>query len=1035
MKIVEVSVRRPVLTVMLILVFVIMGLYSYRRLTIDLFPKVDFPMLTITTIYSGASPSEVESQVTEKIEDELSTVSNVKRIDSVSMESVSAIYIEFELGVDIDIMSIEVKDKVDAILSDFPDDVEAPSIVKFDINALPIMNLSVSGPDSLDNIYNFADNELRDRLNRIDGMASVEIVGGLVREIQVDVSTEALNNYGLTITDLVELIEVENKDVPLGKLTSGDEEYTLRVMGQFDSVEELTEATFALPSGATVRLSDFAVVTDGFAEREDSATFQGQPTVGLIINKRSDANTVKVARDVFAVMKEMRPLLPPGYEIGIARDLSEFITKSVRDVLINILLGIIITSLFLYVFLHDIRSTLIASLAMPTSIISTFILMFFAGFTINVVTLMALGISIGILATNSIIVLENISRFIDEGHPSEEAAVKGTSEIAIAVIASTLTNIMVFTPIAYMSGIIGQFFKQFGLTVVFATVFSLLISFTMAPMLATKLLKSSNNENDHVKKKDRRFAAVRGFRERLFARWDVEFQKISSGYRTALEWCLDHRPHTIVSVILIFFFALFLLSLVGGEFTPYSDEGYVSIQVTMPPGTPIEETEDVLTDIEAIVLPHKEVESVFMTVGEGNSGVNEGEIIIGLVDLSKRRVLTGEFINIIRPELAVIPEAEIFVNEASQGFGTEADLTIEVTGPEMETLTALAGEIKMIIDDIPGLVDVDTSEKDPQPEIRFIPNRDIISDHGITTADIYSILRASYEGEVASVYRERGEEYDILVRLSKEDRENRDLFENMLIQTPQGFAPLTQFGGVERTLGESEILRKDRQKLIEVSANIGTGTLGQYESIINAEIDKIDIPEGYEVRFGGESERMAEAFQALFEALFMAIILTYVVLAAILESYIHPMTILVTVPLGLIGTAVGLFVSGMSINIFSLMALVMLVGIVVNNAILILDYANELREEGKVRRQALLEACHIKFRAIVMSTLAIALAILPQALGGADAGFQVAMAVVTMGGVLFSAVFTLFLIPVVYEYMDRFTVQGRKERRSRTKRR
>lgn len=1035
MKIVEISVRRPVLTVMLILVFVIIGLYSYRRLTIDLFPKVDLPMITITTKYPGAGPSEVESQVTEKIEDELSTVSNVKTIDSVSMESVSVIYVEFELGVDIDIMSIEVKDKVDAILSDLPDEVEPPSIVKFDINALPVMNLSVSGPDSLDNIYNFADNELRDRLNRIDGMASVEIVGGLIREIQVNVSTEALNRYGLTITDLVELIGAENKDVPLGKLTSGDEEYTLRVMGQFDSVEDLAEATFALPSNAVVRLSDFAVVTDGFAEREDSATFQGQPSVGVILNKRSDANTVKVAVEVFDVIDEMRPLLPPGYDIGIAMDLSEFITKSVRDVLINILLGIIITSLFLYVFLHDIRSTLIASLAMPTSIISTFILMFFADFTINVITLMALGISIGILATNSIIVLENISRYIDEGHPPEEAAVKGTSEIAIAVIASTMTNIMVFTPIAYMSGIVGQFFRQFGLTVVFATIFSLLVSFTMAPMLATKFLKPSNDMDTPKQKEDRRFATFHRWRRSFFTQWDERFKKLSADYRTAVAWCLDHRSHTIITVIVIFFFSLFLLSLVGGEFTPASDEGYVSIQVTLPPGTPIEHTEGVLTDIEAIVLTHEEVETVFITVGEGNSGVNEGEMIIGLVDLSDRRLLTTEFINLIRPELAVIPEAEIAVYEKSQGRSAEAGMTILVTGPEMDTLTNLAEEVKSIVDTLPGLVDVDTSLKDPQPEIRFIPNRDIISNHGITTANIYSVLRASYEGEVASVYREGGEEYDILVRLSKEDRENRDLFENMLIQTPQGFAPLSQFGGVERTLGESEIQRKDRQKLIEVTANIGTGTLGQYESIINTEIDNIDIPEGYEVTFGGESERMAEAFQALFEALLMAIILTYVVLAAILESYIHPVTILVTVPLGLIGTAVGLFVSGMSINLFSLMAMVMLVGIVVNNAILILDYTNELREGGRVLRDALLEACQVKFRAIVMSTLAIAFAILPQALGGADAGFQVAMAVVTMGGVLFSAVFTLFLIPVVYEYMDRFTVQGRKERRGRTRRR
>ncbi len=1029
MKLTDISVRRPVLTVMMILVFVIIGLFSFQKLTIDLFPRIDIPVITITTIYEGAGPGEVESQVTEKIEDEISTVSNVKHINSTSRENVSIIAVEFELGVDIDLVSIEVKDKVDAILSDLPDEVNPPSIVKFDINALPIMNLSISANRPIDEVYRFADNDMRDRLNKIDGLASVEIVGGLIREVQVDVSKNALIRYGITITELADLIGAENKDVPLGRITKKDGELTLRVKGEFTSIEELSDARFALPSGATIALSDLGTVTDGFEERRESAKFQGKPSVAVIIYKRSDANTVGVATEVFSAIGELRKSMPEGYEIGVARDLSKYIVSSVNDVLGNIILGIIITSFFLYIFLHDLKSTIIASLAMPTSIIATFILMFAGDFTINVITLMALGISIGILATNSIIVLENISRHIDEGEPPEAAAVKGTSEIAVAVMASTLTNVVVFTPIAYMSGIVGQFFKQFGLTVVFATIFSLFVSFTMVPMLASKLLGRGLKRGSEKAVKIGFLGVASKKIKWFFGFWDNYYQKIVDGYRSALTWCLGNPKKTILGTFMLFAFSLFLLGMVGGEFFPSSDQGYLSINVELPPGSTLDETEAVMDEVSSICEKYDEVETLFVVVGGENRGVNEGELIMKLVDISKRNILTSDFVNAIRPDMAVIPSANIKIMESQQGpGGDEADLIVEVTGNEMGTLNTLAEEVKGIVGKIDGLVDVETSVKAPMPEIRFIPDRFKISNYGINSALVYTVLRASFEGKKASVYRETGEEYDIRVRLDETDRSDEDSFGEVMIKTGRGMVPLAQLGEVVPGFGESEILRKDRRKLIEVRANVGTGTIGEYEAKIMDAVKDVDVPEGFNVRLGGESETKAESFAALFEALFMAIILTYIVLAAILESYIHPITIMLTLPLGLIGTAVGLFVSGQTINVMSLMAMVMLVGIVVNNAILILDYTSVLREGGMRRREALLTACPVRFRPIVMTNLAIAFAILPQALGGAEAGFRVTMSVVTIGGVLISAVFTLFLIPVVYEYLDRFTVRGREER-------
>ncbi len=488
MKLVETAVRRPVLTVMMVTVLIVLGLFSFRRLTIDLFPKVDIPVVSITTIYKGAGPKEVESQVTEKIEDEVSTVSNVKTVNSTSMENASIITVEFNVGTNIDFASIEIKDKVDSILNTLPEDVERPTVVKFDLNALPIMNLSVSSDRPLNEVYDIADNQIRDRLNQINGLASVEIVGGLQREIQVNVSKEALLRYGLTINDLAAVIGAENKNVPVGRLTRPEGEYTLRVQGEYTTIADIAATTVATPKGGTVTIGDIATVKDSFKERRDSATYNGRPSVGVIIYKRSDANTVQVATDVYLAIRDLKKMIPEGYEIGLAQDNSTFITRSVNDVLMNIVLGILITAFFLYVFLHNLRFTFIVSMTMPTCIISSFILIYAAGFTLNVISLMALGISVGMLVNDSLLILENIDRHISMGEPPAMAANNGASEIALAVSATTMTHMVVFTPIAFMSGIIGQFFKQFGITVVFVTAISLLCAFTLTPMLASKLL-------------------------------------------------------------------------------------------------------------------------------------------------------------------------------------------------------------------------------------------------------------------------------------------------------------------------------------------------------------------------------------------------------------------------------------------------------------------------------------------------------------------------------------------------------------------
>jgi hydrophobic/amphiphilic exporter-1 (mainly G- bacteria), HAE1 family len=1029
MNLVETAVKRPVLTVMMVAVLVVLGVFSFTRLTIELFPKVDIPVVSITTIYAGAGPKEVESQVTEKIEDEVSTVSNVKTINSTSMENASIIAVEFNVGTNIDFASIEIKDKVDAILNDLPEDVERPAIVKFDLNALPIMNLSVSGNRPLDEVYDIADNQVRDRLNQIDGLASIDIVGGLKREIQVNVSKEALLRYGLDINSVATVIGAENRNVPVGRLTRTEGEYTLRVQGEYTSISDLAATNIATPKGGTVTLGDIAYVKDSFKDRRDSATFNGKPSVGIIIYKRSDANTVNVAKNVYLAIRDLKKTLPEGYEIGIASDLSTFITQSVNDVIENIILGILITALFLYMFLHNLRFTFIVSMTMPTCVVSSFILIYAAGFTLNMMTLMALGISVGMLVNDSLLILENIDRHIGLGEPPAEAAKNGASEIALAVSATTMTHMVVFTPIAYMGGIVGQFFRQFGITVVFITAISLLCAFTLTPMLASKLLGRKVKPSKKKPERNKYLDYVREVVNRFFGHWDTVYESVKSAYGRGLDWCLDHPRKTVLGAVGLFLFSFVLLFLVGGEFTPYSDQGYMTVEATLPSQTTIEETEHVMSEIAAVVEKHPEVESTFISIGGENKGINEGELTIKMVPLSDRDLTTREFVNVIRPEFSSIPSADIVVSESSSfSGGGEAAITVDVTGPDLGTVKKLSNEMLAFMYATGGMTDIATSEKSPKPEYRFIPDRYRISSLGINTSAVYLALRTSFEGDVPSVFREKGKEYDIRVRLAEADRTDVDSFSGVMIDTPKGVVPVSRLGDVMETTGESQILRKNRNKLIELTANIGSGTLSDYETMIKSKRDKMDIPQGYEIALAGESQTKAESFVSLFQALFMSIILVYILLAAMLESYVHPFTIMLSLPLGLVGVAAALFIGRQTINIQSIMAIIMLVGVVVNNSILMLENTNRLREEGMTRRKALVESCHVKFRPLAMANLAIACSLIPQILGGADTGFQKSMAVATIGGILTAGVFTLFFIPVIYEYLDRFTKQGRLER-------
>jgi HAE1 family hydrophobic/amphiphilic exporter-1 len=1023
----QLAVRRPVLTSMIVVALVILGTFSYLTLGVDLLPGIEFPYVTVTTVYPGAGPEEVETQVTKPVEDAISTIANVKSLISFSQDNVSTAIIEFELGVDPDLAAIDVKDKVDAIRAQLPSDAEVPTILKFDINAMPIMDVTLSGPQSLEALTDFADDVVEERLARVDGVARVTIVGGLKREVEVLLQPDRLRAYGLAVTDIAALVGGENLSVPAGRITEPSAEVSVRVVGEYQSLEELRNLPLQLPLGGRIRLRDVGTVREGAADVREIARYNGQRTVSLSIQKQSGANTVTTADGVLATLDQLRTELPAGATLEVARDASQFIRDSIHDITSSMIIGILLTTLVLFVFVHSWRATVIAVVSMLSTIIATFLALDRAGFTINVMTLMGLGITVGILVTNTIVVLENIYRYLDLGAPPKEAAERGTAEVGVAVAASALTNVVVFTPIAFMKGIIGQFFYAFGITVVYATVMSLLISFTAAPMLASRLLRPQETQRELAGRLGGVWRAI-----------DAWYANLERRFHGLLDWALRTRRNgwliigasAGVAVVAVVVQVLF----VGGEFMPRQDEGLARVTLKLPPGTPIDRTTAIAARAETLLTAVPEVKALLTQVGASGggfriagAGVNVAEIQVTVA--SDRG--TEAIIPRLREAVAAIPDADVTVALAESMGGGDAPFQVLIKGPDQQRLEGLAREATQVVSAVPGLVEVRNTIEDPRPEVAFRPNREVMREYGLTMAQVGGTLRGSIEGVVPGVYREAGDERDIRVRLVQGARDRTDQLATLQMRTPVGIVPVGALGILEDRGGETAIQRYDKQRTVRIDAFLSGGSLTEAARLTSAALDSLGLPPGYSYQITGEFEAYQESIGEMMKALLLAVILTYVLLAMMLESYVHPITIMMTVPLGGIGVAFALFLTGTSVNIFSMMAVVMLVGIVVNNAILILDYTQQLRAQGKTATDALLEATPTRLRPIIMTNVAIAIALVPQALGSGPGSFyRIPMAVVTMGGVLVSAVFTLILIPVLYVKIDRIgsAIRRRVER-------
>ncbi len=1009
----DLSVNRPVLVTMAIMVFVVFGVLAYFNLPLNLMPDVKLPYVVVQTVYSGAGPREIESQITDPVEEAIATVSEIDFIQSYSMENVSIVLVAFKLGKNIDIANQDVKDKVDAIIRDLPDGTDRPIVMKMDVTAFPIMDLVLSGNMDSKDLYELADGQLKDRLAQIPGVARVSLIGGAKRQIDVRLTDKVVYENKISLSQLSGILAAGNLDMPAGNFNKGTQEYSVRLKGEFQDVEAIKNTDIPTAFGVK-KLYQIANVSDTTEEVRSKAIYFNVPEhlkddniVRLSITNASDGNVVAIAEEVTKQIPTLNKELPEGVKLEIIRDDSEFTKDTINSTLENILLGILLTGLILFIFLHDLRSTLIIAISMPYCLISTFIFMQMFGYTFNIMTMMGLSTTVGILVSNSVVVLENIFRHRDLGNTRKQAAQIGTNEIGTAVLASTLTNIVVFLPIATMTSMVGRFFKEFAVTVTIATLFSLLTAFTITPMLASKIIPK--------KKKVNKWGLA----------FDRAFDKFGDLYAKFLSYTLRSKK-TSVSILLLTLLALLitvgLSFVVGMELMPNVDQRNLSVTVEMPQGTNLTQTAKTMDTIQNRVAKHSEVVHILTNLGSSgfiDTGTNLASLDIKLIDRSQRKYSANQLVDILTKELADIPNATIKVTGSSMGMGGGGRSAFEfmLEGQDNARLEELKYEVTKAIQDIPGVINLDTSSRYGRSELTLYPKRDQLAAIGATVYDLALALRANVEGIVSTEYRESGNQYDIKLSLEDESVDSPDKIKNLSVIVMGKSYLISQLADVSFASGINRITHYDRYKTIIFSGDLASGyNLGNITSQIEDRLNKIKFPSGYRYQWSGNAEMLKETTTDMLRTFILAVILTYMLLAAILESFAQPILILATVPLAIIGVILSLLIAGQSLNIVSMMSIIMLVGIVVNNAILIMDYVNIKRKEGSSVHDSLMEAGKVKLKPITMSTIAIIAGMLPMAIGVGSTGAEMTrpMGIVSIGGLIVSTFLTLIIIPAFY---------------------
>jgi HAE1 family hydrophobic/amphiphilic exporter-1 len=1026
MKFFQFVVKRPIAITMMILFVLVLGFVSLTGLKLDLMPEMDLPIAVVVGTYTGVSPEEMENLVTRPLEQRLGTLSGIDTMTTMTAQGMSAVLMQFNWGTNIDNAINDIRNQLEITSYFLPSDMERPMVIKMDINQMPVITMTISGTMPFSELTNLAEDTIQPQLERVAGVASVTLMGGVTREIRLSAEPQRLQAYGYTINSLASVIASENRNVSAGDVEEGMKEHSLRIVGEFSSLEELENLMIPGSRGENIRLKDLVRIEDTFKDMETYAYINGQQGMSMALSKASDANTVDVSDAVAAALERVRETIPDHVHIDIGMDQADIIRRSINTVVNNAVTGAVLAIVILFIFLQSLRSTLIIATAIPFSIISTFVLMFFGHISLNVISLGGLALGVGMMVDNAIVILENIFRHRQLGKTKTQSAIEGAKEVGGAVVASTITTVVVFLPFVFISGLAGQIFKPMAMTVSFSLTASLFSALTLVPMMSARLLRTE---------------LPRGFVGRVVKGVQRLLGGLEQIYRKLLGWALRHRKTVIITIFVLLIGSLALIPMIGMQFMAGTDTGEYSISIELPNGVAMRETLRVARQVEAMVMALPEHEWVRCSVGGGTTGMgalggggsgNVASIDGRLTSVGQRTRSIEEIMEALRQECAQIPGAEIelSVTGGMMSMGAGDDISVELKGNDLELLRAFSEALMDQIQPIEGVREITSSLTDGNPEIQVRINREKAGQYGLTAAQVSAAVSTALNGTTASSYREGGDEYDIRLILDEKYRKNINDVSALTIISPGGqLLTLADVSDMVVTAGPSTIIRENQVRSLTVSGKVVGRDAGTVNTEIQAAIAGMTVPDGVAVDFGGSQEMMNETFGDLFRLLALAVVLVYMVLAIQFEQILYPFIIMFAMPPTVIGVLAALFLTRRAIDVTVLIGVIMLAGIVVNNAIILVDYINTVRKgSGMSRYDAIMQAAPTRLRPILMTTLTTVLGLLPMTLGiGEGAEMTSALATSVVGGLTFSTLITLVFVPCVYVIVENFSLWVKKK--------